>query len=45
MDMTETPDGILIVFITSIPDSFEVHVRAKVNHSKWPCGRTEIEKP
>jgi hypothetical protein len=45
MDMAETPNGIFIVFIPCVPNTFEVHVRTQVNHSKGPCSRTEIEKP
>jgi hypothetical protein len=45
MDMAETPDGIFIVFIPCIPNSFEVHVWTEVDHSKGPCGRTKIEEP
>jgi hypothetical protein len=44
MDMTETPDGIFIVFVSRIPYALEIHVRTQVDHSKRSGCGTEIKK-
>jgi hypothetical protein len=42
--MTETTDGIFVVFIAGIPDTTEVHIRTQVNHAEWKCSGAEVKK-
>jgi hypothetical protein len=44
VNMTETTDGIFVVFIAGIPDTTEVHIRTQVNHAEWTCSGAEVKK-